>query len=164
MSMKTFEERYTAYLDGLLSESEAAIFEQERPALVAQKAEWAKLQRVLRENLVSVELTNTDFFNSQLLQQISNAPSRSRSLVAGWLGIPWLAWGGLGAVTAGIALFITLIPHGDLSDPGSGYVAQVLKTTTIDPNVSATVESRKGITIIKLEGLEKVPADEDLTH
>ncbi len=61
--MKTFEERYTAYLDGLLSESEAAIFEQERPALVAQKAEWAKLQRVLRENLVSVELTNADFFN-----------------------------------------------------------------------------------------------------
>src|ERR1700704_3760255 len=57
MSMKTFEERYTAYLDGLLSESEAAILEQERPALVAQKAEWAKLQRVLRENLVSLGWT-----------------------------------------------------------------------------------------------------------
>jgi hypothetical protein len=158
MSMKTFEERYTAYLDGLLSENEAAIFEREQPALVAQKVEWTKLQRVLRENLVAVELTNTEFFNSQLLQQITgNAPSR-------WFGIPWLAWGGLGVVTAGITLFITLIPHGDLSDPGSGYVAEVLKTTTIDPNVSATVESRKGITIIKLEGLEKVPADEDLTH
>jgi len=154
--MKTFEERYTAYLDGLLSESEAAIFEQEQPALAAQKAEWSKL--------ISVELTNADFFNSQLLQQITKTPSRGRSLVAGWFGIPWLAWGGLGAVTAGVALFVTLIPHGDLSDPGSGYVADVLKTTTIDPNVSATVESRKGITIIKLEGLEKVPADEDLTR
>jgi hypothetical protein len=164
MSMKTFEERYTAYLDGLLSESEAAIFEQEQPALIAQKKDWAKLKQVLRENLASVELTNADFFNSTLLQQIANAPSRSHSLAAGWFGIPWLAWGGLGAVTAGIALFITLIPHGDLSDPGSGYVAEVLKTITIDPNVSATVESRKGITIIKLEGLEKVPADEDLTH
>jgi anti-sigma factor RsiW len=116
--MKTFEERYTAYLDGLLSENEAAIFEQEQPALVAQKVEWTKLRRVLRENLVAVELTNTEFFNSQLLQQITgNAPSRRRSLVAGWFGIPWLAWGGLGAVTAGITLFITLIPHGDLSDP-----------------------------------------------
>src|ERR1700732_2144684 len=151
MSMKTFEERYTAYLDGLLSESEAAIFEQERPALVGQKVEWAKLQRVLRENLVPVELTNTDFFNIHLLQQIANSPSRRRSLVAGWFGV--------GAATAGIVLFITLIPHGDLSDPGSGYVAEVLKTTTIDPNVSATVESRKGITIIKLEGLTKEPAD-----
>jgi anti-sigma factor RsiW len=162
--MKTFEERYTAYLDGLLSESEAAIFEREQPTLAVEKAEWAKLQRVLRENLVPVELTNTDFFNSQLLEQISKAPSRNHSLVVGWFGIPWLAWGGFGAVIAGIVLFITLIPHGDLSDPGSGYVAEVLKTTTIDPNVSATVESRKGITIIKLEGLEKVPADEDLTH
>jgi anti-sigma factor RsiW len=47
--MKTFEERYTAYLDGLLSESEAAVFEQEQPALAAQRAEWAKLQRVLRK-------------------------------------------------------------------------------------------------------------------
>jgi len=45
MSMKTFEERYTAYLDGLLSESEAAIFEQERPALVAQEA-WCNHTRV----------------------------------------------------------------------------------------------------------------------
>lgn len=162
--MKTFEERYTAYLDGLLSESEAAIFEQEQPALTAQKAEWQKLQRVLRENLVAVELTNVDFFNSQLLQQITAAPSGNRHLVTGWFGIPWLAWGGLGALTAGVALFITLIPHGDLSDPGSGYVAEVLKTTTIDPKVSATVESQKGITIIKLEGVEKVPADEDLTH
>jgi anti-sigma factor RsiW len=162
--MKTFEERYTAYLDGLLSESEAAIFEQEQPGLAAQKADWQKLQRVLRENLGSIELANVDFFNSQLLQQITEAPARNRPLVKGWFGVPWLAWGGFGAITAGIVLFITLIPHGDLSDPGSGYVAEVLKTTTIDPKVSATVESKKGITIIKLDGVEKVPADEDLTH
>ena len=143
--MKTFEERYTAYLDGLLSESEAAIFEQEQPALAAQKVEWSKLQRVLRENLVSVELTNTVFFNSQLLQHIAKAPSRNRSLVAGWFGIPWLAWGGFGAVTAGIALFITLIPHGDLSDPRSGYVAEVRKMTTIDPNLRLTHPWKKPV-------------------
>src|SRR5260370_3144276 len=124
--MKTFEERYTDYLDGLLSESEAAIFEQEQPALAAQKAEWSKLQRVLREHLISVELTNADFFNSQLLQQITKTPSRGRSLVAGWFGIPWLPWGGLGAVTAGVALFVTLIPHGDLSVPVSGSCADEL--------------------------------------
>ena len=162
--MKTFEERYTAYLDGLLSERETAIFEQEQPALAAKKGEWLKMQRFLRENLISVELVNADFFNAQLLEKITATRSRHRPAETGWLRIPWLAWGGFGALTAGIVLFITLIPHGDLSDPGSGYVAEVLKTTTIDPKVSATVESQKGITIIKLEGLEKVPADEDLTH
>jgi anti-sigma factor RsiW len=164
--MKTFEERYTAYLDGLLNEREAAIFEQEQPALAAKKTEWLKLRGVLRDNLVPVELTNADFFNAELLRQIAQAPVPDRAPATGrrWFGIPRLAWGGLGALAAGTALFVVLIPHGDLSDPGSGYVAEVLKTTTIDPKVSATVESGKGITIIKLEGLEKVPADEDLTH
>ena len=162
--MKTFEERYTAYLDGLLSGQEAAIFEREQPALAAKKAEWLKLQGLLRENLVPVELTNPDFFNAQLLAQIAQAARAHRGRAGRWFGIPHLAWGGLGALGAGIVLFVTLIPHGDLSDPGSGYVAEVLKTTTIDPKVTVTVDSQKGITIIKLEGLEKVPADEDLTH
>jgi anti-sigma factor RsiW len=162
--MKTFEERYTAYLDGQLSESEAAIFEKEQPALATQKTEWLRVQQFLRENLVPIELANPDFFNSQLLQQIAADRRLKPAQATTWFGIPRLAWGGFGAVAAGVVLFVTLIPHGDLSDPRSGYVAEVLKTTTIDPKVSATVESRKGITIIKLEGLEKVPADEDLTH
>src|SRR5258708_11975799 len=118
--MKTFEERCTAYLDGLLSESEAAIFEQEQPALAAQKVEWSKLQRVLRENLVSVELANPDFFNTQLLQQITQTASRGRSLVAGWFGIPSLASGGFASSTPAIPLFPTFIPHRDLSCPASG--------------------------------------------
>jgi hypothetical protein len=162
--MKTFEERYTAYLDGLLSEQDAAVFEREQPVLAVQKTEWLKLQSVLKENLVSVELTNPDFFNAQLLQQIARSAQRERALGGRWLGIPRLAWGGLGALTAGLVLFITLIPHGDLSDPGSGYVADVLKTTIVDPKVTVTVDSEKGITIIRLDGLEKVPADEDLTR
>jgi anti-sigma factor RsiW len=162
--MKTFEERYTAYLDGLLSESEAVIFEKEQPALATQKTEWLRVQQFLRENLVPIELANPDFFNSQLRQQIAADRPLKPAKATTWFGIPRLAWGGFGAVAAGVVLFVTLIPHGDLSDPRSGYVAEVLKTTTIDPKVSATVESRKGITIIKLEGLEKVPADEDLTH
>jgi anti-sigma factor RsiW len=162
--MKTFEERYTAYLDGLLNEQEAAILEREQPALVAKKAEWLNLQGAIRENLVPIELANADFFNAQILAQIAQTPQAHRGWSGRWFGIPRLAWGGLGALGAGIVLFVTLIPHGDLSDPRSGYVAEVLKTTTIDPKVTVTVDSQKGITIIKLEGLEKVPADEDLTH
>jgi anti-sigma factor RsiW len=162
--MKTFEERYTAYLDGLLNEQDAAVFEREQPALAAKKAEWLKLQRVLKENLVSVELTNPDFFNVQLLTEITRSPRNARTIGGRWFGIPRLAWGGLGALTAGLVLFVTLIPHGDLSDPRSGYVADVLKTTIVDPKVTVTVDSEKGITIIRLDGLDKVPADEDLTR
>jgi anti-sigma factor RsiW len=162
--MKTFEERYTAYLDGLLNEQDVEVFEREQPALGAKKAEWLRIQGALKENLASIELTNPDFFNAQLLKEIARSPRNARTMGGHWLGIPRLAWGGLGALTAGLVLFITLIPHGDLSDPGSGYVADVLKTNTIDPKVTVTVDSEKGITIIRLDGLEKVPADEDLTR
>jgi hypothetical protein len=162
--MKTFEERYTAYLDGVLNEQDAVVFERDQPALAAKKAEWLKLQGVLKESLLSVELTHPDFFNAQLLKEIARSPRNPHTMGGRWFGIPRLAWGGLGALTAGLVLFITLIPHGDLSDPGSGYVADVLKTNIVDPKVTVTVDSEKGITIIRLDGLEKVPADEDLTR
>jgi hypothetical protein len=40
-------------------------------------------------------------------------------------------------------------------------VAEVLKTKTAN-KVKATVDNQKDITIIKLEGLDKLPADPDL--
>jgi hypothetical protein len=64
----------------------------------------------------------------------------------------------------GFALFFSMIPRGNLADPGSGYVAEVLKTRTADPKVKATVDNKKDMTIIKLEGLDKLPADKDLNR
>ena len=57
-----------------------------------------------------------------------------------------------------------MIPHGDLSNPRSGYVAEVLKTKTADPKIRATVDSQKDMTIIKLDGLDKVPTDKDMNR
>ena len=57
-----------------------------------------------------------------------------------------------------------MIPHGDLSNPRSGYVAEVLKTKTADPKIRATVDSQKDMTIINLEGLDKVPTDKDMNR
>ena len=65
---------------------------------------------------------------------------------------------------SGFALFFTMIPRGDLSDPHAKYVAEVLKTRTADPKVKATVENRKDVTTIKLEGLDKLPPGQDLHH
>jgi len=64
--------------------------------------------------------------------------------------LPHLAWGGVFALTIGFVLLFTMIPHGDLSNPRSGYVAEVLKTKTADPKIRATVDSQKDMTIIKL--------------
>jgi len=160
--MKTFEEKFTACLDGLLGGEELRSFENAHPSIHREKIEFLKLKSLLRESMHCRELANPEFFNAQIMEQIrreagvAGKPSR-RPL----LGLPRLAWGGICALTVGFALFFTMIPRGDFSDPRTKYVAEVLKTKT-DPKVKATVENQKGMTIIKLEGLDKLPPGQDL--
>ncbi len=161
--MKTFEEKFTAWIDGTLSAEELQCFEEEHPSVQQEKAEFQKLKSLLRENLQHRDLPNPEFFNSQIMEQIrreEGATSRSSSRF--FLGLPRLVWGGIGALSAGFVLFFTMIPRGDYSDPHAKYVAEVLKTRTADPKVKATVENQKDMTIIKLEGLEKLPPGQDL--
>ena len=162
--MKTFEENFTAWLDGELSPEEAQSFLQEHPSLQKEKADFLKFKRLLRQSFESRVLENPDFFNAQIMAQITPHSAPCRSLQRGWLGLPRIAWGGLCALGVGFAMFVVLIPHGDLSDPRSGYVADVLKTKTHDPSVKATVDNQKDMTIIKLEGLQKLPPDKDLNR
>jgi hypothetical protein len=151
--MKTFEEKFTAWLDGALSGQELQSFENEHPAILHEKADFLKLKSLLRQSLPRPELKSPDFFNSRIMEQIgleqlaSSSPSRWR-----WLGLPRLAWGGIFTLSVGCALFLTLIPRGDLSDPRTRYVAEVLKAKTKDPKVKATVENQKDMTVLKMEG------------
>jgi hypothetical protein len=163
--MKTFEEKFTAWLDGTLSEEELRSFEQEHPSIQREQAQFLKLKKLLKDNLGGRELANPDFFNSQIMLQIDREKAKSahRSSSRTLLGLPRLAWGGLFALGVGFALFFTLIPRGNLADPRAGYVAEVLKTKTAD-KVKATVDNQKDMTIIKLEGLDKLPSDPDLKH
>jgi hypothetical protein len=55
-----------------------------------------------------------------------------------------------------------MIPRGDFSDPHAKYVAEVLNTRTADPKIKATVETQKNMTIIKLDGLDKLPSGQEL--
>jgi len=161
--MKTFEEKFTAWLDGLLSGEELRAFEKEYPSIQREQAQFLKLRKLLRDNLGGRELENPDFFNSQIMSQIDREKGRSgrRSSLRTLLGLPRLAWGGLFVLGVGFALFFTMIPRGNLADPRAGYVAEVLKTKTAD-KVKATVDNQKDMTIIKLEGLDRIPPDTDL--
>jgi hypothetical protein len=160
--MKTFEEKYTAWLDGLLGGEELRSFENEHPSILLEKIEFLKLKSLLRESMPCRKLANPDFFNAQIMEQITQETSVTRTPSRRpLLGLSRLVWGGIFALTVGFALFFTMIPRGDFSDPRTKYVAEVLKTKT-DPKVKATVENRKDMTIIKLEGLDKVPPGQDL--
>ena len=161
--MKTFEEKYTAWLDGTLTGEPLQSFENEHPSIKPEKTDYLKLKNLLRENLPGRELENAEFFASQIMEQIKRETAADRkSSGRRWFGVPRLAWGGIGALGIGFALFFTMIPRGDFSDPRAKYVAEVLKTRTSNPKIKATVENQKEMTIIKLEGLDKLPPGQDL--
>jgi len=161
--MKTFEEKFNAWLDGLLSGEELKSFESEHPSLHQDKVEFLKLKNLLRDNLGYRKLENPDFFNSQIMAQLEREPARAGPY-SRLLGVPRIALAGILALCVGFALFFSMIPRGNLADPGSGYVAEVLKTRTADPKVRVTVDNKKDMTIIKLEGLDKLPPDKDLNR
>ncbi|MFY9985007.1 MAG: hypothetical protein WAK31_09620 [Chthoniobacterales bacterium] len=158
--MKTFEQLYTAWVDGALSKDEAAAFEKQHPELLKERDDMSKLKKLLQGNLVPAEFAHAEFFTTKLMEQIVPA---ERTLPS-WFHVPRLAWGGIGSLAAALALSLLLIPHGNHSAAYPEYVAEVIKTTTTDPKISATVDSEKGITLIKLDGVDKVPDDEDLTR
>ena len=46
--MKTFEQLYTAWVDGALTKEEAAAFEQQHPELLKERDDMLKLKKLLQ--------------------------------------------------------------------------------------------------------------------
>ena len=82
--MKTFEEKWTAWLDGQLSGRELSEFEASLPDKAAaeiEKADAKKLGVLLKSELGAPALTNEEFFSHQLRERIvheSSVPSVER--------------------------------------------------------------------------------------
>ncbi len=109
--MKTFEEKWTAWLDGRLSDRELAEFEASLPdkaAAEAEKAEAKKLGALLKRELGAQALLNEEFFNHQIRERIareSAGESRKRGVeVSPWWTIRRLLWTG----TASLAVFLVM--------------------------------------------------------
>jgi anti-sigma factor RsiW len=167
--MKTFEEKWTAWLDGQLSGRELSEFEaslQDRPSAEAEKADARKLGILLKRQLGAAALTNEEFFSYQLRERIreSNMPSSERRDKAPtWWTIPRLLWTG----TASLAVFLVftvLVVHDKNPGEESQYLTEVLNAR-VDPVVSpnATVSmfeaKQDRVTVLWTEGLQSLPAD-----
>ena len=77
--MKTFEERFTAWVDGQLTGPDLAECEKElatHPEAAAERAEAQKLGDLLRAQHAP-KLGNADFFNHQLMQRIAAETPRA---------------------------------------------------------------------------------------
>jgi hypothetical protein len=167
--MKTFEEKWTAWLDGQLSGQELAEFEASLPdkdAAEAEKAGARKLGALLKQELGVAALTNEEFFSHRVRERIrgSAALSGQREATGStWWTIPRLLWTG----TASLAVFLifTIFVMRDKNPAEeSQYLTQILNAR-VDPVVSpnATVSmfevKQDRVTVLWTEGLQSLPAD-----
>jgi anti-sigma factor RsiW len=165
--MKTFEEKWTAWLDGQLSGKELTEFEASLPDLAAaelEKRDAQKLGSFLKEQLGAQALSNEEFFSHQLHERIArDTQARTRS-TSSWWTIPRLVWSGAAALALFILTTVVLMTQ---HQPGeqSEYLTQILKSQ-VDPgaNPNATIsifESKNDnkVTVLWTEGLQTLPAD-----
>jgi len=170
--MKTFEEKWTAWLDDQLSGRELSEFEASLPdkaAAQAEKAEAKKLGELLKRELSAQPLRNEEFFSHQLRERIvqesgeQSRDRRRRHQTSSWWTIPRLLWAG----TASLAVFLictVLVMHQERPAEESQYLTQILNAR-VDPVVSpnGTVSifevKQERVTVLWTEGLQSLPAD-----
>ena len=108
--MKTFEEKWTAWLDDQLSGRELSEFEASLPdkaAAQTEKAEAKKLGELLKRELSSQPLKNEEFFSHQLRERIvqesddQHRERSRRSSASSWWTIPRLLWAGTASLACG---------------------------------------------------------------
>lgn len=165
--MKTFEEKWTAWLDGQLSGKELTEFEASLPDLAAAEAEKRDALRLgafLKEQLAAQALNNEEFFSHQLHERIAHDTQDRHHPASTWWTIPRLVWSGATALALFVITTVVLMnqhPAGEQSE----YLTQILNSR-VDPaaNPNATIsifESKTDnkVTVLWTEGLQTLPAD-----
>jgi hypothetical protein len=168
--MKTFEEKWTAWLDGQLSEKELVEFEGSLPDKAAaelEKRDAKKLGALLKRELGPHTLTNEEFFSHQVRERIAREntePSRGRDVeVSTWWTIRRLFWTG----TASLALFLifaVFVMREKNPAEQSQYLSQILNARVdpvVSPNATISMFEAKDekVTVLWTEGLQSLPAD-----
>jgi len=168
--MKTFEEKWTAWLDGRLSDRELTEFEASLPdkaAAEVEKAEAKKLGTLLKRELGAQALLNEEFFNHQLRERIARetvGESRKRGVeVSTSWTIRRLLWTGAASLAVFLVMAIFVMRDKNPAEQ-SQYLTQILNAR-VDPVVSpnATIsmfETKEDqVTVLWTEGLQSLPAD-----
>jgi anti-sigma factor RsiW len=161
--MKTFEEKFTAWVDGLLEGPELAAFERElesHPEALAEKEAALELGNLLRSNLVAPPLPNADFFNLEILRQIEPAapPAKKRTF---W-SLPRMAFSGVSFLALATVLYFAAVPNTRREvRQNEQYVSNVLNAHSDDPNITATAFHSKqdNVNVLWLDGLNYMPPD-----
>jgi len=164
--MKTFEEKFTAWVDGRLTGADLADYEHElesHPDALAEKEAALELGNLLRSHLCAPPLRNEDFFNHQILHQIEvsqmpprKAPGRLRS----FLTLPRMAFSGAFFLLLAAILFFAAVPNTrrDMRH-NQQYVIHNLTDPSEEANISATSfhSKQNNVDVLWLDGLTYMP-------
>ena len=164
--MKTFEEKWTAWVDDELSEAERAEFEaslDDRAAAEAEKQQAHKLGALLREQLQPHAMGNEEFFQHQLLDLIASEATQPVAARESWWTIRRLFWTGATSLAIFLVCAFFVMRQPPAPDQ-SQYLTQILNAR-VDPNVSpyATVSifqtKQDQVTVLWVDGLKSLPAE-----
>jgi anti-sigma factor RsiW len=167
--MKTFEEKWTAWLDGQLSGRELSEFEASLPdkaAAEAEKADATKLGALLKRELGAPVLANEEFFSRQLSEKImleSRMPSEREARASTWWTVPRLLWTGAASLAV-FLVFTVLVVRDKNPAEESQYLTQILNARVdpvVNPNATVSMFEAKQdrVTVLWTEGLQSLPAD-----
>jgi hypothetical protein len=169
--MKTFEEKWTAWLDGELSGDELAEFEASLPdkaAADAEKRDAHMLGAFLKEQLQGRAMGNEEFFHHQLRERIAGdaraaiVPGKAGAKPALW-PIGRLVW--VGATSLAIFCVCTFFVMRQKSPTDqSQYLTQILNARVdpaVSPNATISMFESKGdkVTVLWVEGLQSLPSE-----
>lgn len=170
--MKTFEEKWTAWIDGQLTGKELVEFEAslpDRTAAEAEKRDALKLRTFLKQQLAATPaMGNEEFFSHQLREAIARDQRAGESSTqsaprASWWNIGRLVWAGAGSLAI-FAICTFFVIRNDSKPDQSQYLSQILNARVdpvVNPNATITAfESKEDkATVVWIEGLQALPAE-----
>ncbi len=166
--MKTFEEKWTAWIDDQLTGRELEEFLvslPDRTAAEAEKQNAKQLGSLLREEAMA--LSNADFFSHQLRQCLDgeNVPVRSEAdaIQTGWWTIRRLLWGGITSLAL-FAICTVVVFRERTPSSQSQYLTEILGAQvdpTVSPNATITMFQKKDdhVTVLWVDGLQSLPPE-----
>lgn len=168
--MKTFEEKWTAWVDDQLEGDELAKFEASLPdkaAAEAEKRAAKKLGALLNRELKLQTLPNADFFSHQLRQQIDReeretSPEPSGGGISFWWPVRRLVWAGAASLAIFMAIAVFVVRQQPTSE--SQYLTQI-KNARLDQangaDATFTIFEAKEdrVTVLWTEGLKSLPSE-----
>jgi len=169
--MKTFEEKWTAWVDDELNEAERAEFEaslDDRAAAEAEKSQAHKLGALLKEQLQPRAMGNEEFFHHQLRGRIAAemkepAPRHAAGVRESWWTIRRLLWTGATSLAV-FAICTFLVMREQPAPDQSQYLTQILNARVdsgVNPYATVSIFQTKEdrVTVLWVDGLKSLPSD-----